>query len=113
MFAPVYLDHNATTPLEPAVREAMLPWLSEQCGNASSRHDYGRSARRAIDEARSQVASAIGAHFSEIVFTSNGTEANNLFVKGVAACMKPGLLAVSTIEHPSVIRPAEQLVRRG
>lgn len=113
MFAPIYLDHNATTPLEPAVLEAMLPWLSEQCGNASSRHEYGRSARRAIDEARSQVASAIGAHFSEIVFTSNGTEANNLFIKGAAACMKPGLLAVSAIEHPSVIKPAEQLARRG
>lgn len=113
MFAPIYLDHNATTPLEPAVLEAMLPWLSEQYGNASSRHEYGRSARRAIDEARSQVASAIGAHFSEIVFTSNGTEANNLFIKGAAACMKPGLLAVSAIEHPSVIKPAEQLARRG
>lgn len=113
MFAPIYLDHNATTPLEPAVLEAMLPWLSEQCRNASSRHEYGRSARRAIDEARSQVASAIGAHFSEIVLTSNGTEANNLFIKGAAACMKPGLLAVSAIEHPSVIKPAEQLARRG
>ncbi len=113
MFAPVYLDYNATTPLEPAVLEAMLPWLSRQFGNASSRHEYGRAARRAIDEARSKVASAIGAHSSEVVFTSGGSEANNLFIKGAAACMKPGLLAVSAIEHPCVIKPAEQLVRRG
>lgn len=113
MFAPVYLDHNATTPLDPAVLEVMLPWLAEQFGNASSRHEYGRAARRAIDEARGKVAAAIGAHPTEIVFTSGGSEANNLFIKGAAACMTPGLLAVSAIEHPCVIKPAEQLVRRG
>jgi len=113
MFAPVYCDYNATTPLEPAVLEAMMPWLSQQFGNASSRHEYGRAARRAIDEARSQVAKAIGAHRTEVVFTSGGSEANNLFIKGAAARMKPGLIAVSAIEHPCVIKPAEQLVRRG
>lgn len=113
MFAPVYLDHNATTPLNPAVLEAMLPWLSQQFGNASSRHEYGRAARRAIDEARSKVAMAVGAAPGEVVFTSGGSEANNLFVKGAAACLKPGLLAVSSVEHPCVIKPAEQLVRRG
>lgn len=113
MFAPVYFDHNATTPLNPAVLEAMLPWLSQQFGNASSRHEYGRAARRAIDEARSKVAQATGAHFTEVVFTGGGSEANNLFIKGAAACMKPGLLAVSAIEHPCVIKPAEQLARRG
>ncbi len=113
MFAPVYLDHNATTPLEPAVLEAMLPWLSGQFGNASSRHEYGRAARRAIDEARGRVAAAVGAHPTEVVFTSGGSEANNLFIKGAAACMKPGLLAVSAIEHPCVIKPAEQLARHG
>lgn len=113
MFAPVYLDHNATTPLDPAVLEAMLPWLSAQFGNPSSRHEYGRAARRAIDEARGKVAAAVGAHPTELVFTSGGSEANNLFVKGAAACMKPGLLAVSAIEHPCVIKPAEQLARRG
>lgn len=113
MFAPVYCDYNATTPLEPAVLDAMLPWLSQQFGNASSRHEYGRAARRAIDEARSQVARAVGAHPTEVFFTSGGSEANNLFIKGVAACMKPGLLAVSAIEHPCVIKPAEQLARRG
>lgn len=113
MFAPVYFDHNATTPLEPAVLAAMSPWLSSQFGNASSRHEYGRAARRAIDEARSQVAAAVGAHATEIVFTSGGSEANNLLIKGAAACMKPGLLAVSAIEHPCVLKPAEQLARRG
>ena len=113
MFAPVYFDHNATTALKPVVLEAMLPWLSQQFGNASSRHEHGRAARRAVDEARNKVAVALGAHPTEIVFTSGGSEANNLFIKGAAACLKPGLLAVSAIEHPCVIKPAEQLVRRG
>ncbi|HRD93691.1 MAG TPA: cysteine desulfurase family protein, partial [Accumulibacter sp.] len=74
---------------------------------------YGRAARRAIDEARSKVAAAVGAHASEVVFTSGGSEANNLLIKGAAACLKPGLVAVSAIEHPCVIRPAEQLRKRG
>ncbi len=113
MFSPVYFDHNATTPLLPEVREAMLPWLAEQFGNPSSRHEYGRSARRAVDEARGKVAAAIGAHESEIVFTASGSEANNLFLKGAAPCLSPGLLAVSAIEHPSIANPAAQLVRRG
>lgn len=113
MFAPVYLDHNATTALEPAVLEAMLPWLSQQFGNASSRHDYGRAARRAIDAARGQVAAALGAHPTEVVFTSGGSEANNLFIRGAAACLKPGLLAVGATEHPCVMKAAEQLARHG
>lgn len=113
MFAPVYLDHNATTPLEPAVLEAMMPWLSLQFGNASSRHEYGRAARRAIDEARASVAAAVGAHATEVVFTSGGSEANNLFIKGAAACLRTGLVAVSAIEHPCVIKPVEQLRRQG
>lgn len=113
MFAPVYLDWNATTPLEPAVREAMLPWLGTRFGNASSRHEYGRQARAAIDEARARVAAAVGAHATEVVFTSGGSEANNLFLKGAAACLKPGLVAVSAIEHPCVREPARQLRRIG
>lgn len=113
MFAPVYLDHNATTPLEPAVLEAMLPWLREQFGNPSSRHEYGRSARRAVDEARQQVAAAVGAHATEIVFTSGGSETNNLFLKGAAACLKPGAIGISAIEHPCVVKPAQQLARQG
>lgn len=113
MFAPVYLDHNATTPLDPAVRAAMLPWLEGLCGNASSRHEYGRQARAAVDLARQQVAAAVNAHPSEVIFTSGGSEANNLFLKGLAACRQPGRLAVSAIEHPCVLQPARQLQRQG
>ena len=113
MFQPVYLDHNATTPLDPAVMAAMLPWLESQFGNASSRHEYGRAARRAVDEARQQVAAAVNAHPTEVVFTSGGSEANNLFLKGAAASLKPGLLAVSAIEHPCILKPAAQLARSG
>jgi cysteine desulfurase len=113
MAASVYLDHNATTPLDPAVLEAMLPWLSAQFGNASSRHEYGRAARKAIDDARNRVAAAVGAHPTEVVFTSGGSEANNLFIKGGAAFFKPGTLAISAVEHPCVARPAGQLARLG
>ena len=113
MFRPAYLDHNATTPLDPAVLAAMLPWLESQFGNASSRHEYGRAARRAIDEARQQVAAAVNAHPTEVVFTSGGSEANNLFLKGAAASLKPGILAVSAVEHPCILKPAAQLARAG
>lgn len=116
-FAPVYLDWNATTPLAPEVRDAMLPWLGAaepvRFGNASSRHEYGRQARAAIDEARARVAAAVGAHATEVIFTSGGSEANNLFLKGAAACFKPGTLAISAIEHPCVREPARQLRRAG
>lgn len=113
MFAPVYLDYNATTPLDPAVREAMLPWFRDRFGNASSRHEYGRAARKAIDEARGQVAAAVNAHPTEVIFTSGGSEANNLFLKGAAATMRPGLVVVSAIEHPCVREPARQLLKSG
>lgn len=113
MFAPVYFDHNATTPLAPAVLQAMLPWLESRFGNASSRHEYGRAARAAVDAARQQVAAAVGAHATEIVFTSGGSEANNLFVKGATACLRPGMLAVGAGEHPCVLRPAEQSAKLG
>ncbi|ANQ85209.1 cysteine desulfurase [Azoarcus olearius] len=113
MFRPAYLDWNATTPLDPAVRDAMLPWLGERFGNASSRHEYGRQARAAIDEARARVAAAVGAHPTEVIFTSGGSEANNLFVKGAAALLKPATVAVSAIEHPCVREPARQLRRQG
>ena len=113
MFAPVYFDHNATTPLDARVLEGMLPYLTQQYGNASSRHEYGRAARRAIDEARQRVAQAVGAHPTEVVFTSGGSEANNLFIKGAAALLPPSVVAVSAIEHPCVREPARQLVRAG
>jgi cysteine desulfurase len=113
MFAPVYFDHNATTPLNPRVLDGMLPYLRGQFGNASSRHEYGRAARRAIDEARQRVAYAVGAHPTEVVFTSGGSEANNLFLKGAAACLSPGTVAISAIEHPCVREPAKALQRPG
>ena len=113
MFSPVYFDHNATTPLDARVLEGMLPYLTQQYGNASSRHEYGRAARRAIDEARQRVAQAVGAHPTEIVFTSGGSEANNLFIKGAAALLPPGAVTISAIEHPCVREPARQLVRAG
>lgn len=109
MFAPVYLDHNATTPVDPRVMEAMRPWFSQRFGNPSSRHDYGRAARAAVDQARAEVAAAIGAHPTEVAFTAGGSEANNLFIKGAAATMKPGLIAISAIEHPCVRETAKSL----
>ena len=113
MFVPVHFDHNATTPLDPRVLDGMLPYLREQFGNASSRHEYGRAARRAIDEARQRVAYAAGAHPTEVVFTSGGSEANNLFLKGAAACLAPGTVAITAIEHPCVREPAKALQRAG
>jgi cysteine desulfurase len=113
VFAPAYLDHNATTPLDARVLEAMLPFLTERYGNPSSRHEYGRAARAAVDTARQQVAAAVGAHPTEVVFASGGSEANNLFIKGAAACLKPGTIAVSAVEHPCVREPALDLKRLG
>lgn len=113
MFAPAYLDWNASAPLDEAVREAMLPWLGAHAGNASSRHEYGRRARAAIDAARERVAVAVGAHPTEVVFTSGGSEANNLFLKGASALQRPGRIAISAVEHPCVREPAMQLRRVG
>ncbi|QWT45631.1 cysteine desulfurase family protein [Azospira inquinata] len=113
MFAPVYFDHNATTPLAPEVLEAMLPYLRDQYGNPSSRHEYGRAARRAVEEARAQVAEAVGAHPTEVIFTSGGSETNNLFLKGAAACRRSGWVVVSGVEHPCVLEPARQLGHQG
>jgi cysteine desulfurase len=105
----VYLDHNATTPLSDMVLEAMMPFLTVQYGNPSSRHSFGRRARHAVDQAREQVAALAGAHPSQVIFTSGGTEANNLALKGAAAWLRPGNVALSAIEHPSVIEPVKAL----
>lgn len=113
MFRPAYFDNNATTPLDSAVLSAMLPWLESQFGNPSSRHEFGRAARRAVDEARQRVAAAVNAHPTEVVFTSGGSEANNLFLKGAAAALKPGLIAIGATEHPCIIKPAAQLAGQG
>jgi len=110
---PAYFDHNATTPLDERVLQAMLPFFREHYGNASSRHEYGRAARKAVDDAREQVADMVGAHPSQVVFVSGGTEANNLLIKGAAARCRPSQIAVSAVEHPSVTRPAQELGGQG
>jgi cysteine desulfurase len=91
----------------------MLPYLGKFFGNPSSLHRLGRVCRSAIDTARSHVAALVGADPSEVIFTSGGTEANNLALKGLAACAKPGTIAIGTTEHPSVSAPAERLHSQG
>lgn len=109
----VYLDHNATTALDLRVLDAMLPFLQHPQGNPTSRHSFGRHARQAVENARAQVADTVGAHPTQVVFTSGGTEADNLAIQGVAAAQAPTSIAVSTIEHPAVYRPAQYLMGRG
>jgi cysteine desulfurase len=109
----IYLDHNATTPLDERVLDAMLPYMKSQYGNASSRHELGTVARKAVNTAREQVAALVNVQPSQVVFTSGGTEANNLFIKGAAGYLKPTQLAISAIEHPCVAKPAQELARHG
>lgn len=109
----IYFDHNATTPLDERVLSAMLPFLKDQHGNASSRHEFGTAARKAVDDAREQVAALVGVQPVQVIFTSGGTEANNLLIKGVAGYLKPAQVAVSAIEHPCVAKPAQELTRQG
>ena len=109
----IYLDHNATTPLDERVLEAMLPWLRGSYGNPSSVHAPGRAARAALERAREQVAALAGAHPSQVVFTSGGTEANNAALKGVAGRRPAARIAVSAVEHASVQQPAAALARTG
>ncbi|HVT16135.1 MAG TPA: cysteine desulfurase family protein [Thermoanaerobaculia bacterium] len=110
--AAVYLDHNSTTPLDPRVREAMLPWLGASHGNPSSLHRFGQAARNAVEEAREQVAALLGASPPEIVFTASGTEANNA-VLASAAGGDGGHLVISALEHPSIRESAARLERGG
>jgi cysteine desulfurase len=110
---PVYFDHNATTPLDEGVLAAMMPYLQGLFGNASSRHGFGRAARQAVEEAREKVAGAVGAHPSQVIFTSGGTEANNLAIRGMAAALPPSQALWSGIEHPCVASPCHELSRLG
>ncbi|HXG27849.1 MAG TPA: cysteine desulfurase family protein, partial [Nevskiales bacterium] len=111
---PVYFDHNATAPLDPRVLEAMLPYLADAAyGNPSSVHRYGRAARQALDTARAQVAALVGAEASQLTFTSGGTEANNLALKGYAARHPGRRMLVSAIEHACIVEPAQALARQG
>ena len=110
---PVYLDHNATTPIDPRVLEAMLPYLGNEFGNPSSVHQYGRAARAALDTAREQVAALVNAQPSQVIFTSGGTEANNIALLGCCAGLPMGRIAISAVEHDSVRAPAKRLASRG
>lgn len=109
----VYFDHNATTRIDDTVLDAMLPYFQQEFGNPSSRHAYGIVARRAIDKARKQVADAIGVQPVQVIFTSGGSEANNLFIRGAADSLKPSNLFISAIEHPCVLKPTQALARRN
>jgi cysteine desulfurase len=111
----IYLDHNATTPVDPRVLEAMLPVLREGFGNASSLHWFGQQARAVLDQARAEVAHLIGANPSEIVFTSSGTEADNMAVRGAAGIARPPRRGIvhSAIEHHAVVNTAKSLGEEG
>lgn len=109
----VFFDHNSTTALKTEVLEAMLPFMVAQHGNATSRHSYGRTARAAVERAREQVAIAINAHPTQIIFTDGGTEANNFAVHGICSNCDAGQILVSAVEHPCVSRPAIALNSRG
>jgi cysteine desulfurase len=112
----IYFDHNATTPVAPAVIEAMSRALADEFGNASSVHHFGQRAKALLDEARSSVAALIGAEPSEIVFTSGGTESDNFALRGVAEALEPTgrrHLVASSIEHEAVLNTLKALARRG
>lgn len=112
---PIYLDYNATTPLDPAVAREMLPYLHQHFGNPSSSHVYGQRARSAVDTARHQVAALLGCRDEEIVFTSGGTEANNYAIKGVIGALKRrgNHIITSAVEHPAVIEVCRFLEEQG
>jgi cysteine sulfinate desulfinase/cysteine desulfurase-like protein len=112
---PIYLDYNATTPIDPAVAEAMHPYLSAYFGNPSSGHWYGTQAKQAVEQARQQVAALLHCQSDEIVFTSGGSEANNMAIKGIALAHRSrgNHIITSTIEHPAVIEVCKHLATQG
>ncbi len=113
----VYLDHAATTPVRPEVREAMLPFLGDVFGNPSSSHRFGRAARGGLEQARREVASAVGAEPGQVVFTSGGTEADNLALVGAALAARrqgrPMRVVTTATEHKAVLAAAHAVVRLG
>lgn len=115
-FAPddyVYLDHNGSAPLAPEVIEAMRPWFEQCTGNPASGHFFGRRGKEAIERSRESVAKLLGCTPGEIVFTSGGTESDNLAIKGIAERRGSGHLVTAAIEHPAVLNPCRYLERRG
>ncbi len=115
MQKPIYLDYNATTPVDPAVVDAMEPYLREHFGNPSSDHVYGCRTRAAVQTAREQLATLLGAAPEEVVFTGGGSEANNLAIKGVAYALRErgNHIITSAVEHPAVAEPLHFLERQG
>lgn len=115
MSDPVYLDYNATTPVDEQILEAMLPYLREHFGNPSSSHIYGQRAKQAVEQAREEIGTLIGAQPEEIVFTGCATEANNLAIQGVVRALAGTKrhLITSAIEHPSVLKPCLKLREEG
>jgi cysteine desulfurase len=112
----IYLDYNATTPIAPSVQESMLPFLAEHYGNPSSSHSLGRACHEAIEDARDRVAAVMGAVSDDIIFTSGGTESNNLALLGVMMARAPdfdGHLVISSLEHPAIAEPARYLEKLG
>ncbi len=109
----IYLDNNASTPLSPKVADAVAACLRSNFGNPSSAHSYGETAKKVIEHARKQVAALINAHPEEIIFTSGGTEANNLAILGTALRFNHGHIISSCIEHPSVMKPLKYLEGLG
>jgi cysteine desulfurase len=116
---PIYLDHNASTPVLPRVRDAIVQALAEGFGNPSAEHAYGRRARVIIERARAQVAALLGCDADEVVFTGGGTESNNLAIRGYggregdASSGPVRALAITSIEHPATLEPARMLERSG
>jgi len=109
----IYLDYNATTPIDPRVAEAMGPYLTGFFGNPSSSHRIGRDARNAVAKARGQVADCLGCQSEEVVFTSGGSEANNLAIRGVIANRNGGHVVTSAVEHPAILEVVRALEREG
>src|SRR5690348_7614072 len=108
---PIYLDYNATTPVDPIVVEAMLPYLSTHFGNPSSTHRYGHVTHRAIDTAREQVARLLGCTADEIIFTGGGSESDNLAIRGVALARSGNHIITQVTEHPAVLNTCNALER--
>jgi cysteine desulfurase len=115
MNKPVYLDYNATTPIDPAVAEAMMPFINTHFGNPSSSHLFGTEAKRALEKARKQVAEMLGCGVDEIIFTSGGSESNNYAIRGAAFANrnKGNHIITSSVEHPAVTEVCSFLERNG
>ena len=112
---PIYLDYNATTPIDPKVFESMLPYFQNNFGNPSSHHIYGRLPKEAVEKSREQVATLVGADADEIIFTSGGTESDNHAIVGTALANKKkgGHIITSITEHPAVLESCRYLERLG